>query len=113
VNRRVAQWYGELQDYWFKIKHIPGKTHTTANFLSRPFVDDKGEWDNEDIVVLPPKLFVNDNAAIWVFNIDSIFRELDQMVTITQDRYLPLMKAWQKEYGTTMVSTLHPPYDEI
>ena len=43
VNRCVAQWYRELQDYWFEIKHVPGKTHTTANFLSRPFVDDKGE----------------------------------------------------------------------
>src|SRR5712675_591411 len=43
VNRRVARWYGELQDYWFQIKHVPGKTHTAADFLSRPFVDDKGE----------------------------------------------------------------------
>jgi len=23
------------------------------------------------------------------------------------------MKSWQKEYGMTMVSTLHPPYGEI
>jgi len=64
VNRRVTRWYGELQDYWFEIKHVPGKTHTTANFLSRPFVDDKGERDNEDIMVLPPELFIDDNAAI-------------------------------------------------
>jgi len=64
VNRRVARWYGELQDYWFEIKHVPGKTHTAADFLSRPFVDDKGERDNEDVVVLPPELFVSDDAAI-------------------------------------------------
>jgi len=64
-------------------------------------------------VVLPPELFVDDNAAIRVFDTNSIFGELDQMVAITQDEYLPLMKAWQKEHATTMVSTLCPPYDEI
>jgi len=63
VNRHVAQWYRELQDYWFEIKHVPGKTHTTADFLLRPFINDnKGEWDNEDIIVLLPELFIN--AAI-------------------------------------------------
>jgi len=33
VNRRVARWYGELQDYWLEIHHIPGKTHL-ADMLS-------------------------------------------------------------------------------
>jgi len=113
VNRRVARWYGELQDYWFEIKHVPGKTHTAADFLSRPFVDDKGERDNEDVVVLPPELFINNNAAIRVFDIDSIFGDLDQMVAITQDQYRPLMKTWQTEYDTTTVSTLRPPCDEV
>src|SRR5712671_1024537 len=47
VNRRVARWYAELQDYWFEIKHIPGKTHTAADFLSRPFINDKGKQDNK------------------------------------------------------------------
>ena len=89
------------------------KLDTTADFLSRPFIDNKGEWDNEDVMVLPPELFVDDNAGIRVFNINSIFGELDQMVAITQDQYSPLMKAWQREHATTTVSTLHPPYDEI
>jgi len=35
------------------------------------------------------------------------------MITITQDQYLLLMKAWQKEQATTTISTLRPPYDEI
>src|SRR5712672_1395808 len=64
-------------------------------------------------MVLPPELFINDNAAIRVLNIDSIFGELDQMVAITQNQYLPLMKAWQKEHATTTTSTLRPPYNEI
>jgi len=79
----------------------------------RPFIDNKGERDNEDIVVLPPELFINDDTAIQVFDIDSIFGELDQMVAITQDEYLPLMKAWQTEHGVTTVSTLCPPYNEV
>src|SRR5712672_3431713 len=48
VNRCIVRWYGELQDYWFEIKHIPGKTHTTANFLSRPFVTAKIEVPRKD-----------------------------------------------------------------
>jgi len=64
VNRRVARWFAKLQDYWFEIKHIPGKTHTAADFLSRPFINDRGENDNKDVIVLPPKLFINDNTAI-------------------------------------------------
>jgi len=111
INRCVAQWFAELQDYWFKIKHIPGKTHTTADFLSRPFVDDKGEQDNEDVVVLPPELFVK--TAIRVFDIDSIFGELDEAVANAQDQYLLLMKEWQKKHDATTTSALHPPYGEI
>src|SRR5712671_5468812 len=111
VNRRVARWFGELQDYWFEIKHAPGKTHTAADFLSRPFVDNRGKQDNDNVVVLPPKLFVN--TAIRVFDIDSIFGELDEAIVNVQSQYLPLMRNWQKEYNTTTVSTLRPPYGEI
>src|SRR5712675_3026393 len=64
-------------------------------------------------MVLLPELFIDDNAAIRVFDVDSIFGGLDQMVAITQNQYLPLMKAWQKEHTTTTTSTLRPPYDEI
>ena len=113
MNRRVARWFAELQDYWFEIKHAPGKTHTAADFLSRPFVDNKGENDNEDVTVLPPKLFVNDNTALRVFDIDSIFGELDEAVADAQEQHLPLMKEWQKKYDTTTLSALRPPYGEI
>jgi len=61
--------------------------------------------------VLPPELFIK--TTIRVFDIDSIFRELDKTVANAQDQHLPLMKTWQKEYGTTMVSALRPPYGEI
>jgi len=63
------------------------------------------------VVVLPPELFVK--TAIQVFDIDSIFGELDEAIVNTQDQYRPLMKNWQKEHNTTTVSTLRPPYGEI
>jgi len=113
VNRRVARWFAELQDYWFEIKHVPGKTHTAADFLSRPFIEDKGEKDNEDVTVLPPKLFVNDEPMIRVFDIDSIFGELDEAVADAQEQHWSLMKEWQKEYDATTISSLRPPYGEI
>jgi len=113
VNRRVARWFAELQDYWFEIKHTPGKTHTAADFLLRPFVDDKGEHDNEDVIVLPPRLFMKEDTAARVFDIDSIFGELDEAVAGAQEQHLPLMKEWQKKYDTTTLSALQPPYGEI
>jgi RNase H-like domain found in reverse transcriptase len=34
LNRRTARWHGELQDYNFKLQHVPGKLHTAADALS-------------------------------------------------------------------------------
>jgi len=106
VNRHIACWFAELQDYWFEIKHVPGKTHAAADFLSRPLVDAKGENDNEDVTVLPPKLFIEDDAAIRVFDIDSIFGELNEAVANTQEQYPSLMKEWQEKHNVTTTSTL-------
>jgi len=43
-------------------------------------VDNKGKNNNEDVTVLPPKLFINGDTAVRVFDIDSIFGELDEAV---------------------------------
>ena len=58
VNRRVARWFTKIQDYNLTIKHIPGKIHTAPDMLSRPPGTDQGKSDNNDIVLLPPLLFV-------------------------------------------------------
>jgi hypothetical protein len=34
LNRRTARWHAELQDYNFKIEHVPGKDHQAADALS-------------------------------------------------------------------------------
>ena len=58
VNRHVAQWFAEIQDYNLIIKHILGKIHTTPDMLSQLPGTDQGKQDNTDIVLLPPSLFI-------------------------------------------------------
>ena len=58
VNRWVARWFAEIQDYNLTIKHIPGKIHTAPDMLSRPPGADQGKQDNADIILLPPSLFI-------------------------------------------------------
>ena len=58
VNRWVARWFAEIQDYNLVIKHIPGKIHTTLDMLSRPPGADQGRQDNTDIILLPSSMFV-------------------------------------------------------
>jgi hypothetical protein len=60
-----------LQDYNCVIKHVPGKIHVAADMLSRPPGVNTGTTDNQDIIVLPDKLFIrytemldNDKRAI-------------------------------------------------
>jgi RNase H-like domain found in reverse transcriptase/Reverse transcriptase (RNA-dependent DNA polymerase) len=54
LNRRMARWHVNLQEYDFEIVHIPGKTNTTADALSRPSNTDQGENDNQNITLIPP-----------------------------------------------------------
>jgi hypothetical protein len=34
LNRRTARWHRELQDYNFKLQHVPRKLHMAADALS-------------------------------------------------------------------------------
>ena len=43
----------ELAEFDFELRHVPGKKHVPADFLSRPFGEDQGKGDNEDLVLLP------------------------------------------------------------
>ena len=47
----------ELAEFDFELQHVPGKKHVPADFLSRPFGENQGKDDNEDLVLLPPARF--------------------------------------------------------
>ena len=56
LNGRQARWYLKLQDYDFILQHIPGKTNTKADILSRKDQVNTKE-DNKDIQLLKEKLW--------------------------------------------------------
>jgi len=52
-----VRWYLKLQDYDFTLQHIPGKTNTKADILSRREKIDTKK-DNQDIQMLKEELWV-------------------------------------------------------
>src|SRR5580692_960740 len=63
VNRRIARWFSDLQDFNLIFKHVPGKIHAAPNMLSQPLGVDKGEHDNEAVTLIPEALFVKTAIA--------------------------------------------------
>ena len=62
LNGRQARWYLKLQDYDFKLKHIPGKTNTKADILSRKDQVDTKE-DNKDVQLLKNDIWARKTTA--------------------------------------------------
>jgi hypothetical protein len=52
-----VRYLSDLSEYNYHLVHRPGKLNK-ADALSRPPGAEKGKHDNEDILVLPQKLFV-------------------------------------------------------
>ncbi len=46
LNRRMARWHADLQEYDFKIHYIPRKMNTGLDILSQPLNVDQGQEDN-------------------------------------------------------------------
>jgi len=57
LNGQQARWYLKLQDYDFTLWHIPEKTNTKADILSRKEKVDTKE-DNQDIQMLKEELWI-------------------------------------------------------
>ena len=57
LNRRQARWMQELAEFDFELQHVPRKKHIPADFLSRPFGENQGKDDNEDLILHPPARF--------------------------------------------------------
>ncbi len=58
LNRCMARWHADLQEYNFVIKHVPRKINTPADELSQPPNADQGQDDNENQTLLKPELFI-------------------------------------------------------
>ena len=62
LNRQQARWYLKLQDYDFVLRHIPRKTNTKADILSRKDHIDTME-DNQDVQILKDKMWTRQIMA--------------------------------------------------
>ena len=93
VNRRVARWFMELQDYNLIIKHVPGKIHAAADMLSRPPGVDQGEDDNTDVILLPDRIFIR-----LAEEPDPAWTSIKQQIQQEQERQKELMEDWQQQY---------------
>ena len=51
LNRRTARWHADLQEYDYEILYILGKTNIPPDVLSRLPGADKGETDNQGVVL--------------------------------------------------------------
>ena len=90
VNQRVARWFATLQDYNLLIKHVPGKLHAAPDMLSHPPGTDKGESDNLDVTLLPPKMFVR-----LMLEEDLKIVELEKSIIEAQCKHSTLINHWR------------------
>ena len=57
LNRLTARWQADLQEYDYKIRHIPGRENIPPDALSRPPGVDQGKNDNQQQIVIPPEKY--------------------------------------------------------
>ena len=58
ISRRIARQVLELEEYNIKLQHVPGKNKGCADALSRRPDYDQGTADNQNVTILPDKLFI-------------------------------------------------------
>jgi RNase H-like domain found in reverse transcriptase/Integrase zinc binding domain/Reverse transcriptase (RNA-dependent DNA polymerase) len=103
LNRRTAQWHGELQDYNFKLQHIPGKLHTAANTLSQPPGADKGKHNNQQMTMIPEAAFIR------LVGPDSD-GSIEHTITIIQNHNHALMDEWTGTYPIERIDNPDKPF---
>jgi hypothetical protein len=92
ITRRVARYLGELADYHIILKHKLGAMNRADRLSRRPDYD-TGEQDNQDIVVLPEKLFALATELLF----------LEQELWKAQETHKEQIKELQKEFMIDIV----------
>jgi len=103
LNGRQARWYLKLQYYNFTLKHIPGKTNTKADILSRKDQVNTKE-DNKDIQLLKNKLWQRKmTAEVTMIPRKIKMEENDRLKEIKRNmtREKEIIQALEKEDGLT------------
>ena len=95
INRRVAQYIPHLADYNFQLVHIPGTTNKADTLSRRPDYND-GSFDNTDISVLPPHLFIRVTT----------FSTIDDHTRACQLQQPDLLKRWSNTYSLKQINDL-------
>ena len=101
LNRRQARWSLLLSEYDIKLIHLPGNKMILSDTLSwRPdFIPDK-DTDNEDIVLLPNRLFQETSLPdVWttlrnpLISVNLIDLDLQWKITNSKDLDTEAMEA--------------------
>ena len=58
ISRHIARQVLELEEYNIKLQHVQGRNNGRADALSRRPDYDRGSSNNQDVIVLPDKLFI-------------------------------------------------------
>jgi hypothetical protein len=103
LNRRTACWHGELQDYNFKLHHVPGKLHTAADALLQPPGADEGKGDNQQMTMIPEAAFIR------LAGPDSD-GSIEHMITIIQNHNRTLMDEWVRTYPIERIDNPDEPF---
>jgi hypothetical protein len=96
ISRRVARYLPRLADYNFILTHQPGNINK-ADALSRRPDHHTGDNDNDDILVLPPSLFVDAITS----------SSLDDRVRTHQLRRPKLLAKWTLTHNLSVTEGLH------
>jgi RNase H-like domain found in reverse transcriptase/Integrase zinc binding domain len=93
INHRMARYLADLADYWFMSIHKPGASNKADHLSQRPDYDE-GKEDNEDVQVLPDKLFTNVAVSL----------NIEQEVYNQQEAATSQIQWWAKDHGLISIN---------